>query len=303
VLYVEELIGRDTINTMPLQTLDAFRDHGRVRETLTKDLPGQRAVVERLAAAGIDLEAVAQQLEDEGVQLFVSSFDKLAAAISERAQEIGALGTKHVAAVSKRDRGSLSPMRDCTAGSSLSIQGQGVRSMTQIIPGIFRNREQAAAAIDALHQMGLTDQDIGVLVPEPGHYMLLDEDARQESTGLATGVATGALVGSLAGIGLMAVALPIGGARLSGVLVGGALLSGAAWGSMLGGYAGLLARVFWNEDADRWCDILVGSTDVLVMARVDAHRADQVLEVMHECGALYILDPARLNEADPKAEV
>ena len=175
--------------------------------------------------------------------------------------------------------------------------------MTQIIPGIFRNREQAAAAIDALHQMGLTDQDIGVIVPEPGHYMLLDEDARQESTGLATGVATGALVGSLAGIGLMAVALPIGGARLSGVLVGGALLSGAAWGSMLGGYAGLLARVFWNEDEDRWCDILVGSTDVLVMARVDAHRADQVLEVMHECGALYILDPVRLNEADPKAEV
>jgi transaldolase len=101
VLYVEELIGPDTVNTMPLQTLEAFRDHGRARETLTDDLPGQRAVVARLAAAGIDLETVAQQLEHEGVQLFADSFDKLAASICERAQAIGALGAKQVAAAVK----------------------------------------------------------------------------------------------------------------------------------------------------------------------------------------------------------
>jgi hypothetical protein len=175
--------------------------------------------------------------------------------------------------------------------------------MTQVIPGIFGNREQSEAAIGALHQMGLTDQDIGVVVPEPGHYMLLDEDAREESEGLSTGVSTGALVGSLAGIGLMAVALPIGAVGLSGVLVGGAVLSGATWGSMLGGYAGLLARVHWNDDEDRWCDIPVGSTDILVVARVDADRAEPVLEVMHGCGALYILDPARLDEARREVEV
>jgi transaldolase len=105
VLYVEELIGRDTVNTMPLQTLEAFRDHGRARETLTEDLPGQRAVVARLAAAGIDLEVVAQQLEDEGVQLFAGSFDKLAASISERAQAIGVPVAKQAAAVNARDMG------------------------------------------------------------------------------------------------------------------------------------------------------------------------------------------------------
>jgi transaldolase len=103
VLYVEELIGPDTVNTMPLQTLEAFRDHGWARETLTEDLPGQHAIVARLAAAGIDLEMVAQQLEDEGVHLFADSFDKLAASISERAQAIGALGANQAAGVKAGD--------------------------------------------------------------------------------------------------------------------------------------------------------------------------------------------------------
>jgi hypothetical protein len=71
---------------------------------------------------------------------------------------------------------------------------------------------------------------------------------------------------------------------------------------MLGGFAGLLARVHWNDDEARWCDIPVGSTDILVVARVDADRVDQVLMVMHRCGALYILDPARLDEAPRDAE-
>jgi transaldolase len=106
VLYVEELIGRDTVNTMPPQTLQAFRDHGQVRETITQDLPGQRAVVERLAAVGIDLDEVGQELENEGVKLFADSFDKLAASIAQRAQVIDAPRAKQAAAaVSTTDNG------------------------------------------------------------------------------------------------------------------------------------------------------------------------------------------------------
>jgi transaldolase len=90
VLYVEELIGAETVNTMPLPTLEAFRDHGRVRDTLTEDLAGQRAVFERLAAVGIDMEVIAKQLEDEGVKSFAASFQQLAKTIEERTAAIGA---------------------------------------------------------------------------------------------------------------------------------------------------------------------------------------------------------------------
>src|SRR5919202_397826 len=106
VLYVEELIGHDTVNTMPPQTLQAFRDHGQVRETIAQDLPGQRAVVECLAAVGIDLDEVGRELENEGVRLFADSFDKLAASIAQRAQAINAPRAKQAAAaVSTSDNG------------------------------------------------------------------------------------------------------------------------------------------------------------------------------------------------------
>jgi transaldolase len=91
---------------MPPQTLQAFRDHGQVRETITQDLPGQRAIVERLAAVGIDLDEVGQELENEGVRLFADSFDKLAASIGQRAQVIDAPRAKQAAAaVSISDNG------------------------------------------------------------------------------------------------------------------------------------------------------------------------------------------------------
>ncbi len=89
VKYVEELIGPDTVNTMPLPTLEAFRDHGRVRDTIAEDLDGQREVFARLAAVGIDMEKVAEQLEDEGVKSFAKSFEELAATIEQRAAAIG----------------------------------------------------------------------------------------------------------------------------------------------------------------------------------------------------------------------
>jgi transaldolase len=73
-LYVEELIGPATVNTMPLATFEAFRDHGRVELTLQRDVEGERRVLDDLARHGLDLAAVTQELEDEGVEGFARSY-------------------------------------------------------------------------------------------------------------------------------------------------------------------------------------------------------------------------------------
>src|SRR5436853_5180222 len=70
VMYVEELIGPDTVNTMPLETIRAFQDHGRVDETLTKEVDAARKLFDDLANAGIHYDHVAGTLEQEGVQNF-----------------------------------------------------------------------------------------------------------------------------------------------------------------------------------------------------------------------------------------
>jgi transaldolase len=77
VLYVEELIGRDTVNTMPFETIAAFQDHGMCRETLTEGVDDARALLGELAAAGVVYEDVTATLESEGVQKFSDSFASL----------------------------------------------------------------------------------------------------------------------------------------------------------------------------------------------------------------------------------
>jgi transaldolase len=77
VLYVEELIGPGTVNTMPHETVEAFQDHGNVALTLEEGLDEARQVFEQLAAAGIDYADVTDTLEREGVQKFIDSFTEL----------------------------------------------------------------------------------------------------------------------------------------------------------------------------------------------------------------------------------
>jgi transaldolase len=85
LLYVDTLIGPDTVNTMPDQTLAAFGDHGEVARTIDGD-PGQAAsMLSRLTEVGIDLADVAARLEDEGVRSFTASFDDLLAALEQKA--------------------------------------------------------------------------------------------------------------------------------------------------------------------------------------------------------------------------
>lgn len=84
VVYVEELIGPDTVNTMPPQTLVAFLDHGRARPSLEEDLAGAQRVLDDLKNFGISMEPVTSQLEEEGVKSFADAFTVLLNAIHTR---------------------------------------------------------------------------------------------------------------------------------------------------------------------------------------------------------------------------
>jgi transaldolase / glucose-6-phosphate isomerase len=77
VLYVEELIGADTVDTIPPATFDAFRDHGKLRASLTEDVPGAARHMENLAKAGISMKEVTEQLVVDGVRLFAEAFKTL----------------------------------------------------------------------------------------------------------------------------------------------------------------------------------------------------------------------------------
>ncbi|MGZ6130627.1 MAG: transaldolase [Myxococcaceae bacterium] len=89
VLYIEELIGRDTVNTIPPATLDAFRDHGKVRPTLEQGLDEADAVMRKLEQAGISMKAVTDQLVEDGVKSFSESFEQLISAVGTRVKSGG----------------------------------------------------------------------------------------------------------------------------------------------------------------------------------------------------------------------
>ena len=88
VLYVEELIGPDTVNTVPPATLAAFNDHGTVESRIRHDVSGARAVLARLTALGVPAESLIGELEVEGVQAFAKSFDDLLGALETRRREL-----------------------------------------------------------------------------------------------------------------------------------------------------------------------------------------------------------------------
>jgi transaldolase/glucose-6-phosphate isomerase len=110
VFYVEELIGPNTINTMPPATLEAFRDHGKLRESLEENIDDARRVLGELERSGISLDAITAELVKDGVKLFADAADKLYGAVAhKRAAVLGAgidrqaltLGSQITAAVEK----------------------------------------------------------------------------------------------------------------------------------------------------------------------------------------------------------
>jgi transaldolase len=90
VMYVEELIGAETVNTMPAETVVAFQDHGRIAPTIAEGLAEARKLIERLAAVGVDYDDVVETLEAEGVQKFADSFQELLDGIRAKRNELAA---------------------------------------------------------------------------------------------------------------------------------------------------------------------------------------------------------------------
>jgi transaldolase/glucose-6-phosphate isomerase len=89
VMYVEELIGPETVNTMPPATIDAFRDHGKLRNSLTEDVAGAQKAMDDLAKAGISISEVTTKLTNDGVRLFADAFHKLLAVVEKSTQTKG----------------------------------------------------------------------------------------------------------------------------------------------------------------------------------------------------------------------
>ena len=90
MLYLESLVAPDTVTTVPPDTLDAFRDHGRVRVTLgTEDTDAEAtATLNRAATLGIDVRAIAEQLQIDGIAAFASSFEQLIATVGMKRREL-----------------------------------------------------------------------------------------------------------------------------------------------------------------------------------------------------------------------
>lgn len=88
VLYVESLIGKDTINTLPMETIDAFRDHGKVKETLTINLNESGNYLKGLKDSGIDIDIITQKLEDEGIEKFNHAFAALLKSIDDKKNKV-----------------------------------------------------------------------------------------------------------------------------------------------------------------------------------------------------------------------
>lgn len=86
--YVEALIGPDTVDTVPLETIEAFRDHGIAENTLEQGLDNATEILNKLRSAGIDIDQITQQLEDEGIEKFNKPFEKLLQAIEDQKTKV-----------------------------------------------------------------------------------------------------------------------------------------------------------------------------------------------------------------------
>ncbi|MGC2083083.1 MAG: bifunctional transaldolase/phosoglucose isomerase [Bradyrhizobium sp.] len=120
-LYVEELIGPNTINTVPPATLDAFRDHGKVRDSLEENVEDAKAVLDELAHTGISLDAITAELVNDGVKQFADAADKLYGAVAhKRATVLGAdIGKQTIATGAEFDKKVAKATEDWRAGAKI----------------------------------------------------------------------------------------------------------------------------------------------------------------------------------------
>jgi transaldolase/glucose-6-phosphate isomerase len=169
VLYVEELIGPETVDTMPPQTITAFQDHGVARVTVDQDIPGQREIMDRLKAVGIDMNAVTKQLEVEGVRSFTDSYNKLLDATKVKAERIKsdsdatteplADGAPTTDAVSSTKAAQVAPVAAAAAVSDTPAGYAGTSASASAQPDFLSRQEASLGARQQAVDAGLTRAD------------------------------------------------------------------------------------------------------------------------------------------------
>jgi transaldolase/glucose-6-phosphate isomerase len=122
VLYVEELAGPDTVNTMPPETIEAFRDHGRVRPAVDDDVAAARDALRQLRALGVDLDAVTAALQRDGVAAFARSYDQLIAALESKRRALHVPRLNRQAIALGPAGQNVAPRLDRSAGDRLATR-------------------------------------------------------------------------------------------------------------------------------------------------------------------------------------
>jgi hypothetical protein len=159
-----------------------------------------------------------------------------------------------------------------------------VTALEGVVPAVFDDREQAEAAIEELREIGFSDDELGVMVPDPEHYHLMDNSLKEVMKGLGTGGAVGAPLGALAGLGVAGLLIP----GLGVVGVGGALLwgglGGAIWGTYLGAQIGMAVEIIHISDIERRYEIPLKQNQILIVV-VAANQSEKVCQIMESHGA------------------
>ncbi len=145
-LYVDALIGPDTINTLPQETIEAFRDHGKAQRTIDQDLDGARQTLQTLSDVGLSLDAITSQVLKEGVVKFDESLDKLLKVIDNKRQALADEQTKHMGAT----LGASAQAVD--AALEAAQQNQVAARVWKRDPGFWKSEPEHQAKIS--HRLG-----------------------------------------------------------------------------------------------------------------------------------------------------
>jgi hypothetical protein len=159
-----------------------------------------------------------------------------------------------------------------------------VRALEDVVPAVFSSEEEAEAAINELRALGYSDNDMGIMVPDPSHYRLMDKSLQDTLKGLGFGGIIGAPLGALAGFGVITLAVP----PLGFIGIGGALLygglEGALWGAYIGAQVGMAAEIKHIEDIERRFEIPLKPHEILIVV-VAGDQARSICDNMERHGA------------------
>ncbi len=168
VLYAEELIGPETVDTMPPQTITAFQDHGIVQVTVENDLPGMHVLMDRLAGAGIDMARVTKQLELDGVKAFAESYNNLIASTAakvEKLREQAAPTGSGISSGGTRQRAELGALQSAVdATLERADREEFGRRVWEKDPALWKpNPEEQSEITDRLGWLTVVDEMIAAL--------------------------------------------------------------------------------------------------------------------------------------------